>query len=264
MNPFKTARRIVIKVGTSSLTYETGMLNIRQIEQLCKVLADLKNAGKEIVLVTSAAISVGVAKLGLAQRPRTIPEKQAAAAVGQCELMNLYDRCFLSYHHKIAQILLTRDIIEVNERKQNVQNTFETLLKMGVIPVVNENDTVATEEIVFGDNDTLSAIVASLTHADGLVILSDIDGLFTDNPAKNPDAKLIPLVSKITDEIENSAGGAGSDRGTGGMATKIAAAKICMENGCAMAIINGNRPENLYDLLEGKDIGTLFVKGAAL
>lgn len=264
MNQFVRAKRIVIKIGSSSLTYENGMLNLRKIEAFCKVLADIKNSGKEIVLVSSGAIAVGVAKLGLKHGPESIPEKQAAAAVGQCELMHLYEQTLSPYHHKIAQILLTRDIIDTVQRKNNAKNTFDTLLSYGVIPVVNENDTVSTEEIEFGDNDTLSAIVASLIGADGLVLLSDIDGLYTDNPSKNPQARLIPLVGDITPDIEQFAGGAGSDRGTGGMATKISAARICMENGCAMAILNSNPPENLYSLLEGKPVGTLFAKGASV
>ena len=258
MTSFQNARRLVVKVGTSSLTYETGLINIRQVEQLCRVLADLKNSGRDIILVSSGSIAVGTAKLGLDGRPRTIPGKQAAAAVGQCELMYLYDKHFIEYHHKIAQVLLTRDVIENPQRKRNVQNTFESLLHMGVIPIVNENDTVATEEIEFGDNDTLSAIVASLTGADGLVILSDIDGLYTKNPAEHPDAELIRCVPAITPDIEKMAGGAGSSRGTGGMLTKLAAAKIALEAGCLMAIVNGSRLQNLADLVEGRPAGTIF------
>ena len=181
MDRFQPARRIVVKVGSSSLTYETGMINIRQVEKLCKILADIKNSGREIVLVTSGAVAVGASKLGFSGKPSTIPEKQAAAAAGQCELMYIYDKQFLEYHHKVAQILLTRDIIENDERRENAVNTFETLLSMGSIPVVNENDTVAVDEIKIGDNDTLSALVASLVHADGLILLSDIDGLFEEN-----------------------------------------------------------------------------------
>lgn len=258
MNSFQNARRIVFKVGSSSLTYETGLINIRQIEQLCRILADIKNSGRDVILVSSGSIAVGTAKLGLKARARSIPEKQAAAAVGQCELMYLYDKHFSEYHHKVAQILLTRDVVEDPLRKQNVQNTFESLLRMGAIPVVNENDTVSTEEIEFGDNDTLSAIVASLTGADALVLLSDIDGLYEKNPAECPGAPLIPHVPAITPYIESIAGGAGSSRGTGGMATKISAAKIALGCGCVMAIVNGSRLGDLYSLLEGRQVGTTF------
>ena len=260
MNSFKDARRIVVKVGTSSITYDTGMVNIRQIEKLCRILADIKNSGREVVLVTSGAIAVGASKLGLKHKPRTIPEKQAAAAVGQCELMYIYDKHFIEYHHKVAQILLTRDIIDSYERRGHAVNTMETILEQGVIPIVNENDSVSVEEIRIGDNDTLSALVASLVHADALILLSDIDGLFESDPHENPDAEIIPCVTAIDRHIEAIAGGAGSSRGTGGMATKIAAAKICFDAGCTMAIINSNRLEGIYDLLEGRQVGTIFRK----
>ena len=260
MNSFKDARRIVVKVGTSSITYDTGMVNIRQIEKLCRILADIKNSGREVVLVTSGAIAVGASKLGLKHKPRTIPEKQAAAAVGQCELMYIYDKHFIEYHHKVAQILLTRDIIDSDERRGHAVNTMETILEQGVIPIVNENDSVSVEEIRIGDNDTLSALVASLVHADALILLSDIDGLFESDPHENPDAEIIPCVTAIDRHIEAIAGGAGSSRGTGGMATKIAAAKICFDAGCTMAIINSNRLEGIYDLLEGRQVGTIFQK----
>lgn len=260
MNSFKDARRIVVKVGTSSITYDTGMVNIRQIEKLCRILADIKNSGREVVLVTSGAIAVGASKLGLKHKPRTIPEKQAAAAVGQCELMYIYDKHFIEYHHKVAQILLTRDIFDSDERRGHAVNTMETILEQGVIPIVNENDSVSVEEIRIGDNDTLSALVASLVHADALILLSDIDGLFESDPHENPDAEIIPCVTAIDRHIEAIAGGAGSSRGTGGMATKIAAAKICFDAGCTMAIINSNRLEGIYDLLEGRQVGTIFRK----
>ena len=260
MNSFKDARRIVVKVGTSSITYDTGMVNIRQIEKLCRILADIKNSGREVVLVTSGAIAVGASKLGLKHKPRTIPEKQAAAAVGQCELMYIYDKHFIEYHHKVAQILLTRDIIDSDERRGHAVNTMETILEQGVIPIVNENDSVSVEEIRIGDNDTLSALVASLVHADALILFSDIDGLFESDPHENPDAEIIPCVTAIDRHIEAIAGGAGSSRGTGGMATKIAAAKICFDAGCTMAIINSNRLEGIYDLLEGRQVGTIFRK----
>ena len=260
MKAIQDAKRIVFKVGTSSLTYETGLINIRQMESLCRVLSDVRNSGREVILVTSGAISVGLAKLGIVRTAHSMPEKQAAAAVGQCELMYLYDKHFTEYHHKLGQILLTREDIDHAWRKANIVNTFESLLGMGAIPIVNENDTVATEEISVGDNDTLSAVVAGLTHADALVILSDIDGLFTANPATNPDARLIPRVTEIDDALRGIAEGAGSLRGTGGMATKISAAGICFENDCTMAIINGAYPERIYDLLEGRSVGTLFQK----
>jgi len=258
MSGLKEAKRIVIKVGSSSLTYDTGRINIRQMEKLCKILSDMKNSGREIVLVSSGAIAVGTGKLGLRERPQTVQGKQAAAAVGQCELMYLYDKYFSEYHHQVGQLLLTRDIIEYENRKSNVINTFDSLLQMGVIPVVNENDTVATEEIEFGDNDTLSAIVASLIGADGLVILSDIDGLFEENPNDNPNAKMIPRVTEIDGYIESIAGGAGTSRGVGGMSTKIGAAKIAMEAGCAMVIMNSANLEKIYDLMDGNPVGTLF------
>ena len=252
--------RIVLKLGTSTLTHPTGNLNIRRVEELCKVCSDLKNAGHELVLVSSGAVAMGVGKLSLAERPKDIPGKQAAAAVGQCELMYIYDKHFIEYHHKVAQILLTRDIIDSDERRGHAVNTMETILEQGVIPIVNENDSVSVEEIRIGDNDTLSALVASLVHADALILLSDIDGLFESDPHENPDAEIIPCVTAIDRHIEAIAGGAGSSRGTGGMATKIAAAKICFDAGCTMAIINSNRLEGIYDLLEGRQVGTIFRK----
>lgn len=256
------ARRIVVKVGTSTLTHSTGMLNIRRVEGLVKVLADLKNAGKELVLVTSGAIGVGAGSLGMRQRPSDMPTKQACAALGQCELMYLYDKYFSGYNHQVAQVLLTRDIIDVPLRKENVCNTLRRLLELSVIPVVNENDTVSVDEIEIGDNDTLSAIVASLVKADLLVILSDIDGLYEQNPREHPDAWLIPLVRKLDEDILALGGGRGSEFGTGGMATKLHAASLCMENGIPMAILNGQDPNKLYGLLEGRPAGTLFLGDA--
>ena len=267
MASFQDAKRIVVKVGSSTLTYETGMINIRRVEKLVKVLADLRNSGKEIVLVSSGAVAVGVGKLGLKERPHDTPSKQAAAAVGQCELMYLYDKLFAEYNHNVAQVLLTRDIVEVEKRTENVVNTFNRLLEMGVIPVVNENDSVSSAEIetgrhkVLGDNDTLSAIVAELCRADLLVLLSDIDGLYDADPKTHPEAKLLHQVTELTPEILEMAGGAGSWRGTGGMATKLSAARIAMEAGCDMVITNGRRMEDLYGIAEGKDIGTRFVSG---
>ena len=261
MASFQDAKRIVVKVGSSTLTYETGMINIRRVEKLVKVLADLRNSGKEIVLVSSGAVAVGVGKLGLKERPHDTPSKQAAAAVGQCELMYLYDKLFAEYNHNVAQILLTRDIVEVEKRTENVVNTFNRLLEMGVIPVVNENDTVAVEEIEFGDNDTLSAIVATLVGADALILMSDIDGLYTANPHENPNATLIRRVETIDDSILSIAGGAGSNRGTGGMITKIHAAQIACSKGIDMAIIQGENPDLLYDLMEGKEVGPHVIGG---
>lgn len=259
-NRFVSAKRVVIKIGTSTLTHRTGMLNIRRIEQLVKVVADIKNSGKEVILVSSGAIGVGVGKLGLKQRPSDTPSKQACAAIGQCELMYIYDKQFSQYHHTVSQVLLTKDIVEDNVRKENVINTFESLLSYGAIPIVNENDTVSTEELVFGDNDTLSAIVASLTGADCLVIMSDIDGLYDKDPHKNPDAKLIDYVPEITSQIIALGEGKGSELGTGGMATKLQAAQIALDSNVQMAIVNGENANNLYDLFDGVSVGTIFGK----
>lgn len=261
MDQISEAKRIVIKIGTSTLAYATGRINIRRFELLCKVLSDLKNSGREIILVSSGAVGVGVAKLNLPERPKDVPGKQAAAAVGQCELMYLYDKLFLEKNHKVAQVLLTRDGLEEPRRRQNTKNTFDCLLHLGAIPIVNENDTVSTEELEFGDNDTLSAMVAALTEADALVILSDIDGLYDSDPNKNPDAKLIPVVDHIDAHIEAIAGGSVSGLGTGGMSTKIQAAKIAKAAGVTMAIINGSDPNLLYDLIDGKPTGTVFTTG---
>ncbi len=252
-------KRIVIKVGTSTLTHKTGRLNIRRMERFVKVLADLQNSGREIVLVSSGAIGLGMSKMGLSERPKDTPMKQACAAVGQCELMYIYDKLFGEYNLNVAQILLTKYIIDT-PRKNNVENTFEKLISHNVIPVVNENDTVAIDELELelGENDSLAALVAIMSHSDMLVILSDIDGLFDGNPKDNPDAKLIPVVNEITDEIRGLAGGAGSGLGTGGMITKIHAAEIAMGAGIDMAILNGRNPSVLYDLFDGKDVGTIF------
>lgn len=258
MDSLKNAKRIVVKVGTSTLTYETGKMNIRRIKKLVEVLSDLKNSGKQVVLVTSGAIGVGVGKLGLSSKPKDTPGRQAAATVGQCELMFMYDKLFSEYGHITGQILVTRLDFENDERKNNLMNCFDKLFEYGAIPVVNENDAVAVEEIVFGDNDNLSAIVARLIKADGLVILSDIDGLYSGNPKTDDDAVLIPVVDKITEEIENLAGGAGSNRGTGGMITKIHAAKVAGSAGIPTVIINGTNPEDIYRLIEGRQTGTFF------
>lgn len=252
--------RIVIKVGTSTLAHEGGRMNIRRIEKLCKVLSDLKNAGNEIVLVSSGAIGMGVGKLSLGKKPTDIPTKQAAAAVGQCELMYTYDKLFTEYNHTVAQILLTKSDIDNENRKSNFHNTMSRLLELGVLPIINENDTVSTEEIVIGDNDTLSAIVAVECSADLLVLLSDIDGLYTADPHKDKDARLIEDVPEITQEILALAGGAGSNLGTGGMATKLSAARIATDAGTDMIIANGENPEILYNIVDGIPFGTKFHK----
>lgn len=258
MTKLSEKKRIVVKIGTSSLTHSTGMLNIRRMEKFVKILSDLKNSGKEIVLVSSGAIGLGMGKLSMRERPKDTPSKQAVAAVGQCELMYFYDKQFSKYNHTVAQVLLTKDGVLPENRKINVVNTLTKLLDMGSIPVINENDTVSVEEIEFGDNDTLSAIVAELVSADLLVILTDIDGLYNCDPRKNPDAKLIKEVHGIDDNIVNFAGGIGSKFGTGGMITKIHAAQIAEKAGIDMLIANGSDPDILYDMFEDKQVGTLF------
>lgn len=259
MKSFKDAKRVVIKIGTSTLTHKTGMLDIRHIESLIKVISDLKNSGKEIIVVTSGAIGVGVGKLAMPKKPDDMPTKQACAALGQSELMYVYDKYFSQYNHNVAQILLTRDIIEDEQRKQNVINTLRRLVELKIIPIVNENDTVAVEEIVFGDNDTLSAIVAELVEADMLILLSDIDGLYDKNPHKNDDAKMLTRVNCIDGSILNCADGKSNGLGTGGMDTKLQAAARCMENNIPMYILNGANPNLFYSLMDGEPAGTLFV-----
>ncbi len=262
MFELKSAKTVVVKVGTSTLTYENGKLNLRRIEKLVRALADLKNNDRRVVLVTSGAVAAGVARLGLKERPKELRYKQAMAAVGQGELMNLYSKMFSEYGHTVAQLLLTRDVVDSPELKQNTIATLSALLDLGTIPIVNENDTVSTYELehlaTFGENDTLAAVVAELSHADLLILLSDIDGLYDANPRENPDARLIPVVRAITDDIRESAGGAGSDRGTGGMATKIGAAEKSMAQGIPMIIASGEDPEILYDIFDGRHVGTLF------
>ena len=249
-------KRIVIKLGTSTLAHSTGKLNIRKMNSLVRVLADLQNSGKELVIVSSGAIGLGVGKLGLRTRPSDTPSKQACAAVGQCELMYMYDNLFDEYGITVAQILLTKTILE----KNNVVNTFEKLISMGVIPIVNENDTVAIDELELeiGENDSLSAMVAHLAKADLLVILSDIDGLFSSDPRTDKNAKLIPVVEEIDEKIEKIAGGAGSSLGTGGMATKINAAKIATQAGIEMVIMKGKTSLMFYEVFEDIPVGTLF------
>lgn len=252
--------RIVVKVGTSTLAHPTGRLNIQRVEKLCKVLSDLKNMGHEIILVSSGAIAMGFGKLNLSERPKDVPTKQASAAVGQCELMYIYDKLFTEYNHTVAQLLITApDIEEGGVRKQNFHNTLARLLELGALPVINENDTISTEEFGIGDNDTLSAIVAVTIQADLLILLSDIDGLFDGDPRKNPDAKLIDTVEKIDEHIISLGGGSGSNLGTGGMATKLRAAQMATAAGCEMVIANGQSPEVLYDVAAGKRVGTRFL-----
>lgn len=250
--------KIVIKVGTSTLAYPNGCLNIRRTEELCKVMSDLKNAGNEIILVSSGAIGMGTGKLSLSGRPTDMPTKQAAAAVGQCELMYTYDKLFSEYNHTVAQILLTASDIGHDERHENFTNTMNRLLELSVLPIINENDTVSTEEIRIGDNDTLAAIVAVSIKADLLILLSDIDGLYDGDPRKNHDAKLISVVRKL-DDVVSFAGDSGSSLGTGGMKTKLHAASLCSDAGCDMVIANGAEPYNLYGIVEGKQIGTRFI-----
>ena len=257
-------KRIVVKVGTSTLTHENGEPNLRSIDMLARTLSELQNMDYDVVLVSSGAIAVGQCKMKLEKRPEELRLKQATAAVGQCELMHLYDKFFGEYGKIVGQILLTGEDIENTHTKENIINTLEALLEQKIIPIVNENDTVSYEEIenphkIFGDNDTLSAIVAVLCEADILVLLSDIDGLYEDNPAKNPDARLIREVRVLDEEIRDLASGAGSNRGTGGMITKLNAAEIAMNKGINMVISNGKYPEKLYDIVEGKAVGTLFV-----
>lgn len=250
--------RLVIKVGTSTLTHPTGAQNIRMVERLCRVMSDLKNAGHEMILVSSGAIGMGVGKLSLSERPKDVPTKQAAAAVGQCELMYTYDKLFSEYHHTVAQILLSASDIDCENRRENFHNTLGRLLELGAIPIINENDTVATDEIVIGDNDTLAAMTAVSISADLLILLSDIDGLYTADPHTDPHAILIDEVREITPEILSLAGGKGSALGTGGMTTKLSAARLCMEKGVDMIITNGKNPDVLYDIVEGKTVGTRF------
>lgn len=251
--------RIVVKVGTTTLAHSTGNLNIRRVEELCKVLSDLKNAGHDVILVSSGAIGMGVGKLSLSEKPDDIPGKQAAAAVGQCELMYVYDKLFSEYNHVVAQILITGDDVQNESRYRNFSNTIHRLLEMHTLPIINENDTISVEEIQIGDNDTLGAIVAKTVEADLLVILTDTDGLYTADPRVDATAALIPEVTKITPELMSLGGGSGTKQGTGGMSTKLSAAKIATEAGVETVILNGQRPEALYQVAGGCDyIGTRF------
>ena len=260
MIDLRSKKRIVIKLGTSTLAHKTGKLNIRRMTNLTRVLADLQNAGHEIILVSSGAVGLGVGKLNLPERPKDTPGKQAAAAVGQCELMHIYDEMFSRYSVTVAQILLTKSIISIPDRVDNVRNAIDALTRVNCIPIVNENDTVAIDELELeiGENDSLSAVVASISGAEALIILSDIDGLYDADPRTDPNAKIIPVVEEIDGYIEQIAGGAGSGLGSGGMATKINAARIATAAGVDMIIMNGKDPEALYRLFDGEPLGTYF------
>lgn len=260
MDKIKNAKRIVIKVGTSTLCYKTGNLNIRRVQKLIEVMSDLKNEGRDIVFVSSGAVAVGVGRAGLPSRPKDMPTKQACAAIGQCQLMNIYDNEFMKYNHLVAQLLVTRDVVSNPVRRENAFNTLHKLLEMGVVPVINANDTVSIEQLDFDENDTLSAISAGLCEADLLVILTDVDGLYDKNPAE-PDAKHIPLVTRLTDEMMDAANAKGSELASGGMITKLEAAQIAGEHNIPTVIIKGDRPENLYDLFAGTAKCTVFDLG---
>lgn len=251
-------KRIVVKVGTSTLTHKTGKTNIARISDLVNVLADLHNMGHEIILVSSGAIAIGISRLGLKRKPDTIMGKQAAAAVGQGELMFLYDKFFGEYDVVVSQLLFTYDALENPDNKEHLTNTFNQLLEYGSIPVVNENDSVSIEELLNGDNDCLSATVAELIGADMLILLTDTDGLYDGNPSENPEARLIDIVEEITEEIEAFAGSAGK-RGTGGFMTKVKAAKIATSAGIPVVVMNGADPKKIYDVLNGENVGTKFL-----
>ncbi len=253
------ANRIVVKVGTSTLTHTTGKLNLERIEHLVRELTDLRYQGKEVVLVSSGAIGAGMGKMNLDKRPKTIPEKQAVAAIGQGILMQLYEKLFSEYGQIVAQLLLTKSDMDDRRRFLNARNTLVTLLRLGVIPIINENDTVAVEEIRFGDNDTLAALVGTLVDADLLILLSDIDGLYTADPRKYPEAKLIGVVEAIDADVEGAAGDVGSKFGSGGMATKVSAARIATQAGMPMVIANGGEDNIIRRLVHGEPLGTLFL-----
>ena len=256
----KDKQRIIVKVGTSSLIHKaTGNINLFRLEKLVRVLTDLHNSGKDVILVSSGAIGVGFKALGLENRPTSLPMKQACSAVGQGQLMMIYQKLFAEYNQGSAQILITKETMLNDERRYNAKNTFEELLKLGVIPIVNENDTVSTEEIEFGDNDTLSAVVTAVVQGDLLILLTDIDGLYTDDPRTNPAARFVHTVNRIDEELEKMGKGAGSAVGTGGMATKIEAAKIATEAGADMVIANGDNIYAINDIMAGKKVGTLFL-----
>ncbi len=264
----KDAKRIVVKVGTSTLTHDNGKMNLVCMDRLALSLSELMNEDRELILVSSGAIGVGMGKFNFRRRPLGMGMKQALAAVGQCELMNIYSRLFSAYNHMVAQILLTKTDVDDDTKRKNVMNTFKSLLEFGVLPIVNENDSVSVDEIktltAFGDNDTLSAVVAKLVSADLLVILSDIDGLYDSNPKENRDCHLISTVEALDDTILKYAGGSGTSRGTGGMVTKLNAARIATQAGADLVIANGKDPMILLDILSGKEIGTLFARQTAL
>ncbi|HIS08007.1 MAG TPA: glutamate 5-kinase [Candidatus Choladocola avistercoris] len=255
----KDKRRVVIKVGTSSLTHpETGMMDLIKLEKLVRELSDLHNQGKEVILVSSGAIAVGRKTIGMKERPRKLELKQACASIGQARLMMIYQKLFMEYNQIASQILMTKNTFINGENRINARNTFETLLSLGAIPIVNENDTISTYEIRFGDNDTLSAIVTALVEADLLILLSDIDGLFTDDPNRNPNAEFIEYVDHIDRDLEKMAKGAASDLGTGGMSTKLHAAQIATASGAEMIIANGRDMGVIHRIMGGEPIGTLF------
>lgn len=258
MSILENKARIVVKIGSNTLTHASGKLDLRRMELLVRILSDFKNYGHEVILVSSGAVAAGIARLGLGRRPETTEEKQALAAIGQAELMQVYEKFFATYGHTVGQLLMTKDIIDNDIRRTHAENTFRELLKLGCVPIVNENDPISTEELKFGGNDTLSAYVALVCGADILINLSDIDGLYDCDPKKNPDAKLIDRVDEINDTVISYAGGAGSERGTGGMITKIKAAQIVTEAGIPMLIVNGKNPEVLYRISDGEHIGTYF------
>ncbi len=257
MDKIAAARRVVVKVGTSTLCYKTGNLNLRRVQKLVEVLSDLKNEGRDVIFVSSGAVGIGVGRAGLSARPQDMPTKQACAAIGQCELMNIYSREFLKYNHTVAQLLVTRDVISNKTRRENAFNTLHRLLELRVVPIINANDTVSIEQLDFDENDTLSALMAQLCEADLLIMLTDVDGLYDKNPSL-PDAKHIPLVRKVTDEMIAAAGEKGSALASGGMLTKLEAACIAGEYDIPSVIIDGSRPENLYDLFEGNAKCTVF------
>jgi len=264
LKALQNAKRIVVKVGTSTLTHDTGKLNLNRMELLVRQLTDLQNQGREVVLVTSGAVGVGLGRLGLRERPGTILQRQALAAIGQGLLMQVYEKLFSEYGQTVAQILLTRSDISDRKRYLNARNTILALLKYQVVPIINENDTVATEELKIGENDTLSALVAGLIEADLLILLSDVDGLYTADPKENPTAKLVPLVKEITFEITSMAGGAGSIFGTGGMATKLEAAKMATAAGSSMVLMNGSEPFRIRQIFDAKPVGTVFLSSQAI
>ena len=263
-NMLKDKNRLVVKIGTSTLSFEGGRLNFQRIEKLAYVLTTLQKAGKEVLLVTSGAIGVGAGRLGMGKKPHDLATKQALAAIGQAELMKIYQKFFGANYQMVAQVLLTKDVMTDKVKNRNAKNTLKTLLEMNIIPIINENDTISTDEILFGDNDTLSANVAELVEADLLIMLSDIDGLYSADPKENPDAEILSVITDISPELENSAKGSGSSFGTGGMITKILAAKICSNAGIDAVLTNGKDPNILFNIINGEEIGTLFISKSTI